>query len=103
MALKRLDHVRWMLEKDFKAGMRVTGLIYGDSYIIQGLEEEGALEQVVNVACLPGIFKHSYAMPDIHWGYGFSYRWSCSLFYGRGNYFPWEGLVTTYPAALGGC
>ena len=71
MALKRLDHVRWMLEKDFKAGMRVTGLIYGDSYIIQGLEEEGALEQVANVACLPGILKHSYAMPDIHWGYGF--------------------------------
>jgi tRNA-splicing ligase RtcB len=66
-----LDHVRWLLDKDFKAGMRVTGLIYGDSYIIQNLEKEGALEQIANVACLPGILKHSYAMPDVHWGYGF--------------------------------
>ncbi|AFM22013.1 hypothetical protein Anamo_1406 [Acetomicrobium mobile DSM 13181] len=71
MALKQLDHVRWLLDKDFKAGMRVTGLIYGDSYIIQNLEKEGALEQIANVACLPGILKHSYAMPDVHWGYGF--------------------------------
>jgi len=71
MALKQLDHVRWLLDKDFKAGMRVTGLIYGDSYIIQKLEKEGALEQIANVACLPGILKHSYAMPDVHWGYGF--------------------------------
>ena len=71
MALKQLDHVRWLLDKDFKAEMRVTGLIYGDSYIIQKLEKEGALEQIANVACLPGILKHSYAMPDVHWGYGF--------------------------------
>jgi len=71
MALKQLDHVRWLLDKDFKAEMRVTGLIYGDSYIIQNLEKEGALEQIANVACLPGILKHSYAMPDVHWGYGF--------------------------------
>jgi len=71
MALKQLDHVRWLLDKGFKAGMRVTGLIYGDSYIIQKLEKEGALEQIANVACLPGILKHSYAMPDVHWGYGF--------------------------------
>jgi len=71
MALKQLDHVRWLLDKDSKAGMRVTGLIYGDSYIIQNLEKEGALEQIANVACLPGILKHSYAMPDVHWGYGF--------------------------------
>jgi tRNA-splicing ligase RtcB len=30
-----------------------------------------SLVQVMNVATLPGIVKHSLAMPDIHWGYGF--------------------------------
>src|SRR5207249_4025021 len=33
--------------------------------------EDRALEQVTNVAALPGIVEASYAMPDIHWGYGF--------------------------------
>jgi tRNA-splicing ligase RtcB len=31
-----------------------------------------APEQVANVAHLPGIVEASYAMPDIHWGYGFA-------------------------------
>jgi tRNA-splicing ligase RtcB len=35
------------------------------------LEKEQALEQVRNVATLPGIVGPSIAMPDIHWGYGF--------------------------------
>ncbi len=30
-----------------------------------------SLEQVVNVATLPGIVEASFAMPDVHWGYGF--------------------------------
>ena len=30
-----------------------------------------ALQQVANVATLPGIVRASYAMPDVHWGYGF--------------------------------
>lgn len=52
-------------------GMRVSGLIYADDYILRKLEEENALQQVANVACLPGIVGHSIAMPDVHWGYGF--------------------------------
>lgn len=33
--------------------------------------EKGAVDQVANVACLPGIQKFSIALPDIHFGYGF--------------------------------
>jgi tRNA-splicing ligase RtcB len=33
--------------------------------------EDNALQQVANVATLPGIVGRSLAMPDIHWGYGF--------------------------------
>jgi tRNA-splicing ligase RtcB len=35
------------------------------------IKGDQSLQQVVNVATLPGIVKHSLAMPDIHWGYGF--------------------------------
>lgn len=55
----------------YKPGMRVPGLIYANEKMLQQIVEEQALEQVANVATLPGIVGHSLAMPDIHWGYGF--------------------------------
>lgn len=51
--------------------MLVPGLIIATHEIMKELEFERPLEQVRNVACLPGIVGHSIAMPDIHWGYGF--------------------------------
>jgi tRNA-splicing ligase RtcB len=69
--LKRMDNVRLLLEKEAFPGMAVPGLIYADHYIETMLEQDSALEQVAHVACLPGIVGYSYAMPDIHWGYGF--------------------------------
>ena len=50
--------------------MRVPGIIYADRALISDMDEK-VREQVVNVACLPGIITASYAMPDAHWGYGF--------------------------------
>src|SRR3989344_7437377 len=54
-----------------EGSMRVRGLIVAREKLLKGLEIEKPLEQVRNVACLPGIVGHSIAMPDIHWGYGF--------------------------------
>ena len=51
--------------------MRVPGIVYADERLMEGLREDQALAQVMNVACLPGIVRASLAMPDIHWGYGF--------------------------------
>lgn len=52
--------------------MLKPGRIYASDEMIAGLlEEEAPLQQVINVAHLPGIEKYSLAMPDIHWGYGF--------------------------------
>lgn len=58
--------------------MRVPGRIYTDKEGIRELAKEVAggqswnsLEQVVNVACLPGIQTASLAMADVHPGYGF--------------------------------
>jgi tRNA-splicing ligase RtcB len=49
--------------------MRVPGVVFASRDLLSDAEQ--SLEQVVNVATLPGIVDASYAMPDIHWGYGF--------------------------------
>ncbi len=69
--LKQIDANRWQIPTSYKKGMRVPGLVYASLKMIESIKEEQALEQVVNVAFLPGIIRNSMAMPDIHWGYGF--------------------------------
>ncbi len=51
--------------------MRVEGRVYASETLMEELRDDQALEQVANVAHLPGIVSASLAMPDIHWGYGF--------------------------------
>jgi len=69
--LRKVDDYRWELPQDYKPGMRVPGLIFADEAMLNLMAEDQAIEQVANVAFLPGIVGHSLAMPDIHWGYGF--------------------------------
>jgi tRNA-splicing ligase RtcB len=69
--LEKIDEYRWRIPQNYKKGMRVPGIIYSDEAMLKQIREEQALEQVVNVAFLPGIVNYSLAMPDIHWGYGF--------------------------------
>lgn len=69
--LKKIDDYRWEIPRDYKPGMRVPGLIFCDETLMKTLRYDQALEQVANVAHLPGIVRYSLAMPDIHWGYGF--------------------------------
>lgn len=54
-----------------EGGMRVPGLIIASEELIEEVEINAPLDQVRNVAFLPGIIGYSIAMPDIHWGYGF--------------------------------
>jgi len=65
--------------------MRVPGIVYASRELIPDLTADRSLEQVVNVATLPGIVTASYAMPDLHLGYGF----------------PIGGVAATNPAAGG--
>ncbi|MGE5291147.1 MAG: RtcB family protein [Micromonosporaceae bacterium] len=51
--------------------MRVRGVVFATRALVPDLAEDRSLQQVVNVAALPGIVEASYAMPDVHWGYGF--------------------------------
>ena len=52
--------------------MRVPGRIYANKKMMDSIiEEDESIQQVINVAQLPGIQRYSLGMPDIHWGYGF--------------------------------
>lgn len=67
--LERLDAWRWRIPRSGR--MRADGLIYTDQKMIRTIRGDNSLQQVANVATLPGIVGHSLAMPDIHSGYGF--------------------------------
>lgn len=66
--LTRVGEYEWRVEP--KGSMRVPGILYADEQLIREMDEK-VLDQVSNVATLPGIVKASFAMPDAHWGYGF--------------------------------
>jgi len=67
--LRQVDEYRWEVPREGK--MRTRGLVYASREMIPKIQEDKSLEQVANVATMPGIVGSSLAMPDIHWGYGF--------------------------------
>ena len=67
--MKKIAECKWLIEKQGK--MRVPGIVYASDKLYEAIKSDNSLEQVRNVAHLPGIQKCSLAMPDIHWGYGF--------------------------------
>jgi tRNA-splicing ligase RtcB (3'-phosphate/5'-hydroxy nucleic acid ligase) len=69
--LKKLDNYRYLIPTTFKKGMQVEGLIYANDTLIRQIEKDQTVEQVANVATLPGWAGRSLAMPDAHQGYGF--------------------------------
>ncbi len=66
--LSRISETEWRLP--VSGAMRVPAVIFGDAGLLGDMDEK-VLEQLRNVACLPGIVDAAYAMPDAHWGYGF--------------------------------
>ena len=54
-----------------KFQMRVPVKIYANDYILEKIRQDRTLDQICNVACLPGIQKHAIALSDAHQGYGF--------------------------------
>ena len=67
--LKQVGDFAWEIPRE--GGMKVPGRVYLAPAQIDKVRADKALEQVCNVAHLPGIVGYSLAMPDIHWGYGF--------------------------------
>jgi len=70
MKIKKISENIWEIPCEGK--MNVPGRIFASDNLIKDIEKDKTLEQVKNVACLPGIINASIALPDAHQGYGFS-------------------------------
>ena len=68
--LNRVSDALWEIPPTYKKGMNVPARIYASEKLISEMDE-GIVEQITNVATLPGILGYAYCMPDGHWGYGF--------------------------------
>ena len=68
--LNKIEDNIYELPLDYRPGMRVPGRVFVSEALL-GMVEPGTVDQVANVASLPGIVKYSMAMPDAHLGYGF--------------------------------
>jgi len=68
---RKVGEFEWEIPLGYVDGMRVPGHIFASDALFHKAAEDHSIEQVANVATLPGIVGASYAMPDIHWGYGF--------------------------------
>jgi tRNA-splicing ligase RtcB len=68
--VRQIHETLWELPIGQREGMRVPGRIYASEALVRDMDD-GVLDQLANVACLPGIVGHACCMPDGHWGYGF--------------------------------
>jgi tRNA-splicing ligase RtcB (3'-phosphate/5'-hydroxy nucleic acid ligase) len=66
--IKRSENI-WEIPKEGK--MLVPGIVFASDKLMEKIKEGKTLDQIRNVACLPGIVKASFAMADAHQGYGF--------------------------------
>ena len=68
--LKKISEVEWEIPQEGK--MLVPGKIFASEKLMQNIKQDKTLQQVQNVAKLPGIIKASIALSDAHQGYGYS-------------------------------
>ena len=69
MDIVRVSEFIWEIPKSGE--MKVPARIYASEKLIELAKRDQTLQQARNVACLPGIQRMSYVMPDAHQGYGF--------------------------------
>lgn len=69
--LVRISDTTWEIPQSYRGDMRVPARVFTSEAMLDSVVSDRALEQLVNVACLPGIQKYAIAMPDVHEGYGF--------------------------------
>src|SRR5256886_1745053 len=69
--LRRIDDTLWEIPAEARSDMRVPARVFADQELLDAIAEDSSLEQLQNVATLPGVVEAPLAMPDIHQGYGF--------------------------------
>src|SRR3712207_470032 len=69
--VRRVDDTLWEIPAGARPDMRVPARVFADAELLDAIATDRSLEQLQNVATLPGVVDASLAMPDIHQGYGF--------------------------------
>jgi tRNA-splicing ligase RtcB (3'-phosphate/5'-hydroxy nucleic acid ligase) len=69
--LRQIDETLWEIPAESRSDMRVPARVFADEELLAAIAQDHSLEQLQNVATLPGIVDAALAMPDIHQGYGF--------------------------------
>lgn len=67
--LQNLNKYEWLLPKNSRDKMRVAAKIVANETILRAIEDD-AVQQLTNVATLPGVVEPVVGLPDMHWGYG---------------------------------
>ncbi len=69
--LIKIDDYTYEIPRSYRSDMRVPARVFTNEAMLEDILDDRSLEQLVNVATLPGIQQYAFAMPDIHQGYGF--------------------------------
>jgi tRNA-splicing ligase RtcB len=69
--LRALSETLWEIPASARPDMRVPARVFADEALLATIIGDRSLEQLQNVATLPGIVGAALAMPDVHEGYGF--------------------------------
>ncbi|MBI2896567.1 MAG: RtcB family protein [Deltaproteobacteria bacterium] len=69
--VQRAGDLVYEIPRSERADMRVPARIFADADLITQISRDRSLEQLANVATLPGIVEAAFGMPDMHEGYGF--------------------------------
>src|SRR5436305_6714139 len=69
--LRRIHDVVWEIPAGARPDMRVPARVFADAELLEAISGDASLEQLRNVATLPGVVDAVLAMPDVHQGYGF--------------------------------
>ena len=67
--LKQISPYEWELDKNVRPRMNVKAKIIANKRVVDAIEDD-AVQQLTNVACLPGVIEPVIGLPDMHWGYG---------------------------------
>lgn len=91
-AVRNIGECLWEIPRFFRNDMRVPARFYASDAMLDQILADRSLDQLVNVATLPGIAGYALAMPDIHEGYGFPIG-------GVAAFDPEEGIIS--PGGIG--
>ncbi len=67
--IQKINDYEWLLPKSARDKMNVDAKIFANKKILDDIEDD-AVQQLTNVACLPGVIEPVIGLPDMHFGYG---------------------------------